>query len=590
MKLQNVLKTIFGGRGSLFKDTSSRDVVIYVTLVFLIVVKVLWGFWTRDLTMGDTSSYFMQAVRWHKDGQVNIVWSPLYIAYFGSWLSITENASVATLLHRVGLIVVSTGLVAWLGYVTLPRVLALLLVVWWIALPIHYDTLYEIHLFGAIPILLMAVVSLQIGDEWKQPLLLSIALVTTFLVRNEYVLVIGVLSVLAGLKLFRKRYSISLSEMKLSGLRFAVVFFLAGLLITYFYSVSYVKGDVIAQKSTTKHTLNMCQVFAFGYQQRHSDWIGSAWSGCSNLMQEKFGKPMPTLHEMVVSNPSEVAEHFLWNFSLTRAGLEVLLFNSTGAVDNPDYAPVIVQPVVPTVLLSLTILICLGGTFVIFRKYPVQYAEIREKLARISPLLLAVLVMTIAVILTQRPRPSYLLGAGVLYMWIVLLLLSAFMSNCKKVDSWRFLCAFAVAILLFIPSYQSLPLPSKNGVLSVVYNKLQPKAKELCQNKGAFALSEYGIYFVNYLCSPYNPSLMSGGNDLVDISSLPKAAMASSESLVDALQYAGASALIIDPYMSQKYPNLGGCPELRDAFLKRGWRQLNYSMVDNGQCIAAYIK
>jgi hypothetical protein len=586
MRLQNTLKTFFSGSGFLLNDSSSGAILSYITLVFLIVVKVLWGFWTRDLTSGDTSSYFMEAVRWQQYGQVNIVWSPLYTTYYGSWLSITENASVATLLHRVGLIAVSTGLVAWLGYVTLPRVLALLLVVWWVALPIHYDTLYEVHLFGAIPLLLMAVVCMLAESKWKIPLLLSIALVTTFLVRNEYVLVMGVLATHYGISFLRNRHSISLSEMKLSGLRFLVVFFLAGMLITYFYSASYVKRAEIREKSTNKHTLNMCQVFAFGYQQRHSDWVGSPWTECSSLMQEKFGTPLPTLHQMIAFNTSEVAEHFLWNLSLTRAGLEVLLFNSTSALDNPDYVPVPVQPVVPTVLLGLTILICLGGTVVIFRKSPVQYALIRGKLIRMSPLMIAALVMTVAVILTQRPRPSYLLGVGVLYMWVVLLLISAFMSNCKKMDSWWFVCAIAVAIVLLIPSYQSLPLPSKNGSLGVIYNKLLPQSKELCQTGSAVALNGYSIDVVSYLCSPYNRKKKS----VVDISSLPALAMESSGSLIDALDKAGTSAFIVDSYVSKKYPSLGDCPKLRDAFLKKGWHQLEYSFSADGQCISAYIK
>ncbi len=36
-------------------------------LIFLLNMKILWGIWLyRDLTTGDTSSYFLTAYRWSK--------------------------------------------------------------------------------------------------------------------------------------------------------------------------------------------------------------------------------------------------------------------------------------------------------------------------------------------------------------------------------------------------------------------------------------------------------------------------------------------------------------------------------------------
>jgi hypothetical protein len=123
----------------------------FVVLLLLLCAKVLWGYWTRDLTLGDTSGYFEVATRWAYLHRVNFLWSPLYTAYYGSWWHWFPDAIVATFVHRLVLVLVSVALVAWLALLTLPRLLAVALVVWWIALPIHYDTLYEVHLFGALP-------------------------------------------------------------------------------------------------------------------------------------------------------------------------------------------------------------------------------------------------------------------------------------------------------------------------------------------------------------------------------------------------------------------------------------------------------
>src|SRR5215208_4410871 len=53
--------------------------------LLLLQIRVMWGDWSyRDLTSGDTSSYFVAAYRWYRDFTVDLVWSPLYTAFYGS--------------------------------------------------------------------------------------------------------------------------------------------------------------------------------------------------------------------------------------------------------------------------------------------------------------------------------------------------------------------------------------------------------------------------------------------------------------------------------------------------------------------------
>lgn len=562
--------------------------VLYVLLVCLLLLKVLWGYWDRDLTYGDTSTYFTEAVRWHLNHQVNIVWSPLYTAYFGSWLGVSENAITATFLHRVGLILISTGLIAWLGFITLPRIFALALVAWWVVLPIHYDTLYEVHLFGALPIFLMAIICILVNDRWRMPLLLCTALVSTFLIRNEYILAVGVFTAMILFNLFRKRGPI---DQPVRGvlLRFGAVLVVTGLFVVSFYSISYIKGAEIAAYSKPKHTVNMCQVYAFGYKQRHSDWSGSPWTDCSTLMQSTFNLSQPTLREMISANPGAVAEHFIWNLSLTRAGMEVLLFNATSAKDNPDYIPVFVVPVVPSLLLGLSLLIAVSGFIGLIRKADSDYSDAYRKLVQMSPLLLATAVMVLAIIITQRPRPSYLFGFGVLYIWVVLIMFVALTARfIKRIEKWAII--FVALIVIFLPTYRSLPLPSKGGVLSNIYEVLRPHSSRICKGSHLLGAGDYLREINHYLCSSFKFREKKDFQNVLALDSLSGVALSGTANFVDALNNFGVKNLIIDPYLIPKHRGLKNCLELRDVLLSRGWEQLAYSGLENGSCIAAYVR
>src|SRR5262245_54211422 len=62
-------------------------------LVTLLQMKVLWLIWRfRDLTTGDTGAYFNGAYLWYERLGVNIAWSPLYTAFYGSVFALTRDA------------------------------------------------------------------------------------------------------------------------------------------------------------------------------------------------------------------------------------------------------------------------------------------------------------------------------------------------------------------------------------------------------------------------------------------------------------------------------------------------------------------
>ncbi len=584
----------FINRFSVGDSNGNRNVrigtILFVGVVILLVLKALWGYWDRDLTYGDTSSYFSNAVRWHRDGQVNIVWSPLYTMYYGSWLDVTGNAAYATFLHRLGLIFGTTALIAWLSALTLPRSLALVLVGWWIALPIHYDTLYEVHLFGTLPLLLMGIIPFAANKKWKMPLLLGVALLSTVLIRNEYVIAVAVFSAIIGYRIFRNRKRLLYSESKKSSLRYIVIVMVAGLIISYFYSISYLKGDAIQEASIPKHTVNMCQVYASGYRQRNPEWKYSPWTQCSLLMEQVFGKPKPSLGEMVVSNPSAVFEHFLWNLKLVPAGIEVLLFNATVSSDNPDYVRVKVIPFVPRLLLWVSILCVVSSIIFLFWK---KESDFHSKLGRIAPVLFVAIAMTIAIILTQRPRPSYLLGTGVLYIWVILVFFSSFKPVSVLSENRMVFGTVAIALLLLIPSYRSIPwdsgwVNSKTGYRGWTYKALRFHSKRLCRDGDTIAIGEYGNNISSYLCSPIKTDPDKSKSDVVEFHTLPAEAFTSAYGFITALEEKGVRSVIIDPSLTLRYRGLVDCPTLARAFLNKGWKMLNYTLIRRNSCIAVF--
>src|SRR5260221_12626446 len=67
-------------------------------LVSALQMKVLWNIWRyRDLTTGDTTSYFQGAYRWYENLEVNIVWSPLYTAFYGTVFAATQDVYASTI-------------------------------------------------------------------------------------------------------------------------------------------------------------------------------------------------------------------------------------------------------------------------------------------------------------------------------------------------------------------------------------------------------------------------------------------------------------------------------------------------------------
>jgi hypothetical protein len=308
------------------------------TALFLLQLKVIWGAWRfLDLTPGDTSSYYRYATHWATELRVNIAWSPLYTTFYGTLLALLDDVYVATVWHRIVIVFVTTGLVLAVFRRLFPAGLAWLLAAWWAILPINFATLYEVHLFAFIPILAAWLACLRSNnDSWTRGRALAILLTASILVRNE--LILATLTFAAVCLIWEIR-SFTGQRRVAQLAAYAIPLLVATLICTVFYIRNVTQFPGLSSALREKHALSMCQSYAFGYQQRHSDWQGNPWTQCRELMQARFGEPRPSLAEMLRANPREVLEHFLWNLSLVPNGVQLALFNAIGGRVTPDYWP-----------------------------------------------------------------------------------------------------------------------------------------------------------------------------------------------------------------------------------------------------------
>lgn len=471
-------------------------------MLFLLQLKVIWGMWQyKDLTLGDTSSYFTNAHQWFENFLVNIIWSPLYTAFYGSLLYLSGDVYLVTILHRLIIIFAVTLMVLALMRQLLPPGLAWLAAAWWTILPINFNTLYEVHLFAVVPVLVAWLLILYQPNPWGRGGAIAILFGASILVRNELIVATAILVAFClwwEMRLAKKRGSVLKPLAYLTG--YGLPLLLAGLICLFFYTHSTIQFPELPAASAPKHTVNMCQVYAFGYQQRHPEWVKSPWTECYDLMESHFGKRLLPLSEMWRRNPIAVLIHFWWNTSLTPNGLQVLLFNATSGSVNPDYAPVQFGSFTALLLTIIVGAILMVGLILLYyeRSYWWNFWLQDRVLGWLA--MLAVVAVTLVVIPTQRPRPSYLFSLSIFLM--ALSAMSVFVISqrwfaLQRLDRW--LPLMMMAILLMVPNYYRDPVHISSRPLLTVYRRLAPFQDLIARPDTVFLKGEYAQEVRNYL-------------------------------------------------------------------------------------------
>lgn len=485
-------------------------------LILLIQSTVIWRIWDiRDITSGDTSSYFAIAKKWADGFLVDIVWSPLYTAFYGSFLFVTADTYSVTIMHRVVIVLAAAVGVLYVMRRLLPPNLALLGAAWWAILSINYNALYEVHLFAVLPILLVWALVLGKDAAWARGAGLAILATCAVLVRNEFLVAAMVMLLLCTVYDWRR-----LQKKPRFAAAYGIPLVVGATLCGLVYWRSFIRFPEIWQHLEIKHTLNMCQVYAFGYQQRHPDWTASPWTECQALVHSTFGVDYPSLGHMLWSNPMATLMHFCWNLGLVPNGLEVLLFNARAGSFEPDYLPTHVATY-PLILGVLVVVSLAAGAILAWRgrsKAPSLWICNRTAIA-----FLPLLTMAVPVVLTQRPRPSYFFYISIIViaatMSAIALILRRWPGIHRRLDIGAI--AVAGAIILLMPGYRLPPyLPSGRPILQKLEH-LVPHRTMLLKAQGHLILGDWASDLLNYLDlnrpsgMPFQGPQVVFGNDLL---------------------------------------------------------------------------
>ena len=176
-------------------------------------------------------------------------------------------------------------------------------------------------------------------------------------------------------------------------------------------------------------------------------------------------------------------------------GFQVALFNATSGSVNPDYASVRSNQLYAAVLSVVAGLVLLGGAWRLQSNRPAM----RDALIthRHLVVLLVGLASTVCVVVvTQRPRPSYLFAFTICIMALVGMSADLLAQRFRVAISSAALFA-AAAILLAMPYYQEKHASARPVYLNL--SRLQPHQSLLAIKDNKLLIGDYAGELSNYL-------------------------------------------------------------------------------------------
>lgn len=427
--------------------------VAYLSIVLLQVKVMLWVWEYRDLTPGDTSSYYFDVFAWLDEGKVNLLWSPIYTGFLAILHRMLGDPYWVLTVTRILVACCGSLLVLALLRRLLPKPLAWLIAAWWALLPINFDTIYSVHLFSALFPLALFVVAAYANNIYGRGIVLAGLLFTALLVRNEYsVLFMLWLLAMAGYEVFVNRRkgdrSGSWKNYLLAyGLPAMVVLLIAGLCVTNAtHDFAGLKKDLEA-----KHEQNVCQIYAFNKGQQ-GEWKGNPWTDCQGLLEQDFGQSDVTFSQAFLLNPEAILKHIWWNFKLIPSGIQLALFDVYAGGPNPDYIRAKTFPLV-WVPFFLVLGLC---TFAAIKNF-IAPALAKRRFAGngfVWLLMVSAAAMVFGLMLMQRPRPSYMFPLSIFIMALTGLGLNELFELLRMSRAVKILCPLlGVSLILLVPPY-----------------------------------------------------------------------------------------------------------------------------------------
>ena len=485
----------------------ANPVVAYAAIVAL-QLRILWNIWKySDLVSGDTSSYFVDVATWQHGLRENIVYSPLYDTFWGTILAIVHNVYASAVIDRVAIILGVALLVLALMRSLFGPALGLLIAAWWVIVPANSDVLYEVHLAGAIPVLLALLVVARMPRRQGMGIAVAVLLAGAVLLRTELVAAAMILAVVVAayeVRELRNGRQVARSSYVRA---YVVPLALALLVIGGTYARSYTQGNEAWQLLQAKEERGFCNFYTAAYQQRHpTGFTGNYWTECQLLMRQVFGRPEPSILQATVVNPRAVAAFLAWNTQLLPGGLQVSLFGASAFENDPGPLPVAESSTYALLLSVVMLLLMIAGFISAVRDGKVALRHMSAQTLWIAVTLASISVATVLVALTTRPWSEYIYG---LTASALILTGAAVLTLVRRVDAAHILAPVAlltVATLIvgLTSMYSPGPRPVYEGVkhLGIAQKQLQRPGSVLVAGENEVALCNYLAYSYQRKCIP----------------------------------------------------------------------------------------
>jgi hypothetical protein len=531
--------------------------------------RVIWNVWSyKDLSPYDSAGYFLISTSWAHDLRDNIIWNPLYTSFWGTIYAAVGDVYASAMVHRIAIVLAASLLVLALMRSLLSPGVSLLLAAWWAVLPPSFNVYYEVHLYALLPLLAAALIAARGPRREYLGLALATLFLSTLLLRNETLGAAVTFAIAIAIHEIRERRAESV-PVRAYLLAYGAPLAIVCLLFAGAYWRSTIHGEPARSALHAKHNLNVCQVYAFNYQQRHpQQFSGNPFTDCGPLMARTFGRPLPNFLQAVRANPSAIASFVSWNIELMPPGLQVALFGATSGGKDPDYIPVPDQRTYPVILSALVVAIVLAGCVLLRRQWEFWKQALAPKIWTLG-VLASVSAMTVLVALTQRPRPEYLYPLTVALIALVGICATAVL---RQFSAMRFapiaaLATVALLCLTFPPYYHRAPRPLHDAVerLQSVRDSLQTRKSVLVTAADGQDICFYLASDSQHYCtSPSWPAL--------------KAELARQKSSSLASELAGATVIYADATLRSDptFARLVAAPEAA------GWRQVAAGTGDDG--------
>jgi hypothetical protein len=469
----------------------------------LLQLKVMFWIWRyRDLAPGDTAYYYKEVFTWLNEGRGNIVRSPAYTLFLAALHRLIGDPFWVLVFAQIGIAVCGSLLALALLRRLLPKHIAWIIAAWWALLPINFDTVYNVHLFSALFVLATFVIAARCYHAYGRGLVLGGLLLTAVLVRNEYLALFLLWAfIFAGYEIYLYRKgngSISFRKSLVAyGVPLVAVFFMIGI---FYARAKPATFPEIEKSFANKQTENLCQIYAFNKKQQ-GFWQGNPWLDCDSLLERDFGRSEITFAEAFSLNPPAILQHLWWNFKLIPSGTQLALFNFYAGGPNPDYMRAKQSPWV-LVPFALVIGLCAFGAITSFVLPILRKQPIENKFVWL--LMLSASLLVVALMIMQRPRPSYMFPYTLSLMALTGLGLQRLLAH-KRLDNVVRVGTVAAGILLIllVPSFYNSDYTNHYGYkgqpLRKSYERIAPHIERKVDSQ-AVMVAPAGGYDYDSLC------------------------------------------------------------------------------------------